>query len=90
MDNGNNIVFENKTVANKFNKCFCSIADKLVEKLEKRTFDGDSSAEIYKKKGVKPNAFSCEISKHSAWNIKCFSCSVVTGYAPRKKLNSTL
>ena len=44
--------------ANKFNKFFCSIADKLVEKLEKRTFDGDKLAEMYKKKGVKPNAFS--------------------------------
>ena len=58
MDNGNDIVFENKTVANKFNKFVCSIADKLVEKLEKRTFDGDKLAEMYKKKGVKPNAFS--------------------------------
>ena len=58
MDNGNDIVFENKTVANKFSKFFCSIADKLVEKREKRTFHGDKLAEMYKKKGVKPNAFS--------------------------------
>ena len=39
-------VFKNKTVANKFNKFFCSIADKLVEKMEKRTFDGDKFAEM--------------------------------------------
>ena len=58
MDNGNDIVFENKTVANKFNTFFCSIADKLVEKLEKRTFDGNKLEEMYKMKRVKPNAFS--------------------------------
>ena len=57
MDNSNDIVFKNKTVANKFNRFFCSIADKLVEKLEKRNFDGDKLAEMYKKKRVKPNAF---------------------------------
>jgi len=57
VDNSNDIVFDNKTVADKFNRFFCSIAAKLVEKLEKRPFDEDKITEFYKGKGVSPNAF---------------------------------
>ena len=39
MANSDNIVFDRKTVANKFNDFFCNIAAKLVEKLNKRSFN---------------------------------------------------
>ena len=52
------IVFENKTVANKFNNFFCNIAAKLVEKLEKKAFDEEKLTNLYKEKGVLPCDFS--------------------------------
>ncbi len=57
-ENSNDIIFESKTVANKFNKFFCNIAAKLVKKLKQRPFDNEKITEFYKEKGVIPNAFS--------------------------------
>ena len=53
----NKIVFDNKTVANKFNKFFCNIAAKLAEKLEKRPFHETKIPDFYKEKGVSPCDF---------------------------------
>ena len=58
MGDDNEIVFDNKIVANKFNNFFCNIAAKLVEKLEKRPFDETKITNFYKDKGVSPCDFS--------------------------------
>ena len=58
MENSGNIVFDRKTVANKFNDFFCNIADTLVKKLNKRPFNLQRLIDFYKDKGVNPNAFS--------------------------------
>lgn len=56
-DNSEDTIFDSKFVANKFNKFFCNIASKLVEKLEKRQFEEDKIFKFYKDKGVNLNSF---------------------------------
>ena len=56
-DNSDEIIFEDKFVANKFNHFFCNIAAKLVDKLPKTDFDEDKIQAYYKEKGVSKDSF---------------------------------
>ena len=38
MKNSNDVVFKNETLANRFNKIFCNIADKYSRKAGKKNF----------------------------------------------------
>ena len=52
-DNSEEICFESKFVAYKFNTFFCNIAKKLVEKLPARKFSEDKVTELTKKETLK-------------------------------------
>ena len=70
MGDDNEIVFDTKAVANKFNNFFCNIAAKLVDKLEKRPFDETKITDFYKEKGVSPCDFSLKaVSKDKVYNL---------------------
>lgn len=49
-DNSEELVFDCKIVAEKFNSFFCNIASKLVEKLPKRQFEEQKIVDLYKDK----------------------------------------
>ena len=55
----NNICFDNKTVANKFNEFFTTIASTLIDKLPPGSGNFGSShfRNFYKKLGIAPNKF---------------------------------
>jgi hypothetical protein len=56
-DDSDEICFENDYVANKFNRFFCNIAAKLVEKLPKINFDDSNITKYYREKGVSKDSF---------------------------------
>ena len=58
MGNSDNIAFDRKTITSKFSDFFCNIADKLVEKLNKKPFNAQKLTDFHKDKRVNPNAFS--------------------------------
>jgi len=61
-DDTDEIIFENKIVATKFNNFFCNIAAKLVKKLKKRPFDENEVNKFYEKNGATANAFSFNVA----------------------------
>ena len=48
-------------MANKFNRYFCNIAEKLVGKLPVRTYREDRVEDYYKEKGIEKNSFKFNV-----------------------------
>lgn len=64
-EDGKDIIFDEKIVANKFNTFFTNIAGNLVSKLprrSKRKLDPNFIDNFYAEKGIEPNSFSFHIT----------------------------
>ena len=57
IENGD-VCFEAKYVAKSFNNFFCSIAEKLVSKLDKRDFNENGLKDYYRQQGIDNNSFN--------------------------------
>ena len=55
------VCFDSDFVANKFNRYFCNIAEKLVDKLPLRTYREDRVQDYYKEKGIERNSFKFNV-----------------------------
>ena len=55
------VCFDSDFVANKFNRYFCNIAEKLVDKLPSRTYREDRVQDYYKEKGIERNSFKFNV-----------------------------
>ena len=55
------ICFDSDFVANKCNRYFCNIAEKLVDKLPLRTYREDRVQDYYKEKGIERNSFKFNV-----------------------------
>ena len=55
------VCFDSDFVANKFNRYFCNIAEKLVDKLPSRTYREDIVQDYYKEKGIERNSFKFNV-----------------------------
>ena len=75
------ICFDTKFVADRFNNFFCNIASKLLEKLPYRRFDEDKIVEFYQKQSVKLKSFSLNVVTDTEIEklLKSLSVSKSTG-----------
>ena len=55
------VCFDSDFVANKFNRYFCNIAKKLVDKPPLRTYREDRVQDYYKEKGIERNSFKFNV-----------------------------
>ena len=55
------VCFDSDFVANKFNRYFCNIAEKLVDKLPLRTYREDRVQDYYKEMGIERNSFKFNV-----------------------------
>ena len=55
------VCFDSDFVANKCNRYFCNIAEKLVDKLPLRTYREDRVQDYYKEKGIERNSFKFNV-----------------------------
>ena len=55
------VCFDSDFVANKYNRYFCNIADRLVDKLPLATYREDRVEDYYKEKGIERNSFKFNV-----------------------------